>query len=106
MSWINENFPKFTPKLGRYSNGRIAVEYEMLSEDEPFKSMGVKESACVATLNLPNEDLEDDEVIIKDYSENEGIYGCMLRAGHIGPELRRVRSGWITAPVCKLLLKP
>ena len=104
MSWIHENFPKFKPKVMHYLNGRASVQYEMLSEDEPFKSMGVIEVACIATLNLPEEDLEPDEVIIKDYSENEGIYDCMLKAGHIGPALRYVNSGFIKAPVCKLLL--
>jgi DNA helicase HerA-like ATPase len=50
------------------------------------------------------EKLDKYEVIIKDYSENEGLYECMLKTGHIGPELRRVYSGFISAPVCKLLL--
>lgn len=104
MSWIHDNFSKFVPKIRHYSNGRLAVEYEMFAEDEPFKSMGMMEPACIATLNLPDEDLEADEVIIKDYSENQGIYDCMLKAGHIGSASRYVRSGFITAPVCKLLL--
>lgn len=104
MSWIHDNFPKFVPKIGRYNNGRIALQYEMLSEDEPWKSQGYMEPACTATINLPDEDLEADEVIIKDYSENQGLYDCMFRAGHVGPIIRHVKSGFIQAPVCKLLL--
>lgn len=106
MSWIKENFHKFVPKLNKYSNGRTAIQYEMLVEKEPYKSRGWMEPACTATVNLPDEDLEADEVIIKSYSENQGLYEEMLKAGHIGPELRRVRCGHMTAPVCKLLLKP
>jgi hypothetical protein len=104
MSWIHDNFHKFVPKIRHYSNGRPAVEYLMLSDEPELAEMGYMESACVATLNLPDEDLEADEVIIKDYSENQGIYDCMLKAGHIGPASRYVKSGFITAPVCKLLL--
>lgn len=98
MSYITENFHKWTPAVHTYSNGRKAVEYT--TEED-----GYPESACIATINLPDEDIEADEVIIKDYSENEGIYEMMLKAGHIGPEIRTVYSGFISAPVCKLLLK-
>lgn len=102
MSYITENFHKFLPpEIGRYSNNRIAISYSII-EDE---AMG-PEPALTATINLPDVPLAADEVIIKDYSENEGIYRCMLKAGVIGPELRRVSSGWITAPVCKLLINP
>ena len=104
MNYIQENFAKFVPEISRYNNGRVAVQYNILADEEPWKSMGMMEPACMATINLPHEHLEEDEVIIKDYSENQGLYDCMLAAGHIGPELRRVSSGFITAPVCKLLL--
>jgi len=80
------------------------ITYEMLSDDPELAEMGYMETACIATINLPDEDLEADEVIIKDYSENEGIYDCMLEAGHIAPASRYVKSGFITAPVSKLLL--
>lgn len=101
MSWITENFKHFLPpEIGTYRNGRIAIEYAMIDPNE-----GHPEPACTATINLPDEHLAQDEVIIKDYSENEGLYQCMLEAGVIGPELRRVSSGFITAPVCKLLYK-
>jgi len=98
MNYIQENFNKFVPVVHRYgNNGRLAVSYTIDKEYGP-------ETACTATINLPDELLAFDEVIIKDYSENEGLYLCMLNAGHIGPELRRVSSGFIIAPVCKLLL--
>jgi len=99
MNYIQENFHKWTPTVHRYNNKRLAVVY-ISTEDEQFGP----ESECVATINIPEEQIEADEVIVKDYSENEGIYEEMLKAGHIGPELRRVSSGFISAPVCKLLL--
>jgi len=99
MSYISENFHKFIPKIGKYNNGRIALEYLIIDED-----MQMLVRACIATINLPDEDLETDEVIIKNYSECEGLYDCMLAANHIGPASRYVKSGFITAPVSKLLL--
>jgi len=101
MSYISENFHKFVPKFGKYSNGRIALEYLIIDEN-----MQMLVPACTATINLPHIDLADDEVIIKDYSENEGLYEAMLAFGHISPMIREEGSGFITAPVVKLLLTP
>lgn len=45
----------------------------------------------------------DDEVIIKGWSENEGMPEALQAAGIIGPELRRVPTGRVEATVHKLL---
>jgi len=37
-----------------------------------------KETLHIATVNLPDVDLEPDEIAIKNYSENEGIYECLV----------------------------
>lgn len=50
-------------ELVPYSNGRTAIALFTL-EQEPF---------MVASVNVPSVHLEEDEVIIKDYSENEGV---------------------------------
>lgn len=52
-----------TIQLGTYGNGRVAIELYTL-EQEPF---------MIASVNVPSVHLEEDEVIIKDYSENEGV---------------------------------
>ena len=96
-NYITENFHKWRPEVHQYPNGRLAVEY--ITEED-----GYPESACIATINLPEEDIPYGYVIVKDYSENQGIYECMLDTGHIGPEENRAYSGFISAPVCKLLL--
>jgi len=61
--------------------------------------------AC-ATVNLPMVPLEPDEVIIKDYSENEGVLDALVTAGYISMPLRYIQSGFVAMPVCKLLVKP
>lgn len=48
------------------NNNRTAIE---LVEDTP----PYFESVAIATLNLPNEPMHEEEVAIKDYSENEGM---------------------------------
>jgi hypothetical protein len=57
--------------------------------------------AC-ATINIPEEDLANDQVIIKDYSENEGMLGTLICSKIITVPWRRTTGG--NHPVCKLLL--
>jgi hypothetical protein len=79
--------------INHYSNGRKALV--LISDDEVV---------AYATVNLPNDPINDDEVIIKDYSENEGMYDALLEAKIIGPALRYIRTGFVSCPVCKLLI--
>lgn len=60
------------------------------------------EPVAVATINIPDEDINKDEVIIKDYSENEGILSTLISAKIISVPVRFTRAG--RYPICKLLL--
>ena len=77
------------------NNGRIAIE--LIDPDDG-------EIIAVATINIPEIELQENEVIIKDYSENEGMYLTLLMAGIIGPAKYYVENGFVTCPVCDCLL--
>lgn len=83
--------------FGKYSNDRIG--FELLDEED---------AGCVAiaTINMPEVNVKSDEVIIKDYSENDGMLDILVEAGVVSEPLRFVASGFISAPVCKLLVTP
>lgn len=98
MNYIEQNFHKWTPVIQKYSNGRIAIEYI-----DPDDEMG--ECQCIATVNMPDIELKEDEVCIKTYSENEGLYECMVQAGHIAQSDMWIENGYVEIPICKLLLK-
>jgi hypothetical protein len=78
----------------QYGNGRTALVLEDSYDGEPI---------ATCTINLPDEDLADNEVIIKDYSENQGMLDTLISAGIISHPKRHVQSGYIVAPVCDLL---
>lgn len=61
-------------------------------------------AVAIATTNVIDIHLEDDEVCIKDYSENEGILGALLSAGVVLVPHRFVPSGFVIIPVCRLNL--
>lgn len=59
------------------------------------------------TVNMPNHDIAKDEIVVKNYSENEGILSELIRLKIIAqPPVRRIRSGYVDLEVCKLLIDP
>lgn len=100
MSYITDNFKYFLePEVNTYYNGRLAISYSVQTSEDDYP-----EPACKATVNLPEVQLEPDEVLIKSYAENEGMYEAMLTAGHIGPEIRKVSTGYVQVSLCKCLI--
>ena len=62
------------------------------------------ESFMDITVNI-DEKLKEDEVSIKNYSENEGILSVLVSAGIVSKPIRIVESGWVKIQICKLLKK-
>ena len=81
----------------RYQNGRVMMRLYCVDDGEPL---------ATCTVNIPEYPLEEGEVIIKDYSENEGMFNVLEDAGIVKRTGKMVSSGFITCPVCKLLVAP
>ena len=81
----------------QYGNGRLAIILVDAEDSSPI---------ATATVNLPDEDMTDDEVAIKDYSENEGMLAALLDSGLISKPVRLAFSGFVTVPICKFLGEP
>lgn len=77
-----------------YENQRIAIQFTD-TEDGSIITM--------ATVNLPDVKIEENEITIKDYSENEGILDEMINQGIISKPLRHENTGYVRIPICKLL---
>lgn len=82
---------KFNCVYATYAAGGIALE--LFEDGEPYMTA----STCI-----PN--LEDEEIAIKDYSENEGILDILMEQGVITPPHRFQSSGYVIVPICKLQL--
>ena len=92
---IEVNGAPVSVRYPRFSNGRFSIN--LVSQD------GSPYMRCVA--NIPEVELEDDEVIIRGY-ECEGIMGALQEAHIIGPIVKFVVGGHVAMPVCKLLEAP
>lgn len=79
------------------TNGRVALV--IVDESE-----GYRETVSIATVNIPDEPLEPDEVFIKDWSENEGVLNDLIEMGVISESISSVQTGFCVAYKCKLLI--
>lgn len=77
-----------------YGNGRHALRLYDEEDGHPYMTVSI---------NMPIEDLEDDEVIIKNYSENEGILDTLIEAGVVSEPVKYIQAGFTSVPVVKLL---
>ena len=84
-------------EFGKYSNGRPAIELIEAETGEPV---------LMATVNIPDADLKGREIVIKNYSENEGVLQFLLQHSIIGPVKREIGIGFVSCPVVDLLQYP
>ncbi len=67
-----------------------------------LRLIDIEDGMPVATATVNLDGLDSDEIAIKDYSENEGVYNALLNANIITPKHRELSTGYVTVPVCKL----
>lgn len=82
-------------KVSYATNGRTALQLLDIADGSRI---------ATATVNIPEVELDDDEVIIKDYSENKGILEALIQAEIIEKPIRELKLGFVTVYVCKLLI--
>lgn len=78
----------------QYGNGRPAIQ---LVDEETH------EPVCTATVNLPDQPADPDEVYLKVWGGNEGVVEVLVAAGIIAPPHDKVRTGFVEAPKARLL---
>lgn len=86
---------KVTIHKRNYSNGRSALQLFNASDGTPYTT---------ATVNLPDVLLQPGEVLIKDYSENEGMLDFLTHNCIVYPTSRGVQSENMWFPLC--ILRP
>ncbi len=85
----------------KYHNGRTAIQLVASENDEDVCE---GEPIATATVNIPSASLASDEVLIKNYSENEGLLEILTKANIVKPTGRFIDSGFVSIPVCQLLI--
>jgi hypothetical protein len=82
--------------LTKYAaNGATAILLRDAETDEPL---------AVATVNVPPHSTAT-HVLVKSYSENEGMEQALIAAGVVGPRLELIPAGYTTVTKHELLMK-
>lgn len=81
-------------QLGEYTNSQTALELTSTIDGSPV---------LTATISVPDFNLKKNEIIIKDYSENEGMLNFLVENNIVRPLGRHVETGLITASIVELL---
>lgn len=69
-----------------------------------LKDIHTGEPVAVATVNIPEIPLAPGEVVVKDYSENEGMLDTLVAAGVVSAPSRAVQLRYVTVYVCMCLI--
>ena len=81
--------------IDEYAHGGLAVQLMDVSDGEPYTTVSV----CVRGVRLAN-----NEFIFKTYSENEGLFESMLKAGIVEETGRSVELAFgDPQPICRLI---
>ena len=80
--------------VATYHNGRPAIQLVTISDGEPFGTL---------TCNIPEYNLEENEILVKTWSENEEMAKCCLQSGFFKDTGKRVPTGFMEAQVWKIL---
>ena len=85
-----ESYQVYVTKA-EYKNGGTAIQLTDAEDGFPF-----------ATATIWVEGLAENEVAIKNYSENTGMLAFLVENEIVEPPHREINNGFIIIPVCKL----
>lgn len=81
-------------QLGKYRNGQTSVQLIDAEDGQPV---------ATASIAMPELSLEDNQIVVKDYSENEGMLDFLLENSIIEMCSEYVETGYHVSSVVKLL---
>lgn len=82
-------------KIGKYAeNRRKSIRLIDSITGEPV---------ATASVNIPHVELKENEVAIKNYSENEGVLEALIKAGVVKEPGWFLTSGLVELPICEII---
>jgi len=88
-----------------FNNEELEVVFEKYADNDRTAIQLVNEDGMLyatATVNLPDIELEEDVVAIKNYSENKGMLKALMEAEIIDGIVGQVPQGYVLIPLCRL----
>lgn len=79
--------------FAKFTNGQTAISFIDVEDGMAF---------CKATVSIP-ETLSENEVAVKNWSENEGVLDTLVNNNIVKKPHRYVSSGHVSIPICELI---
>ena len=88
----------------KFNNSLCDVEFHHYPHNNQTAILLTENGLPVAKATIcVDVEIGPDEVVIKDYSENEGMLEALVNAGIVTQTNKIVQSGFVNAPVAKLI---
>ena len=93
-------------KKEEYQNGKTALVIIIGNGNDALEEMGMQpgDEYTVVTVNLPNVELQDNEICVKNYTENEGLFEQLIEQKILRDTGRKVKTGFVSIPIAELLI--
>jgi hypothetical protein len=78
--------------ITQYGSSRIAILLQE-QDGEPFGTL---------TVNLPDEEIEDGEIIVKTWSGNEPLADAAMKSGLFSDTGKRLKTGFVEAQIWRI----
>lgn len=91
----------------QYCNEEVTFKWSKYpSGQHALQLFGIHGPEMTVTVNVPDKEIAKDEIVVKDYSENYGIYSELVRLDVIESGFTVIPSGYIDLLLCKLKINP
>lgn len=77
----------------KHPNGQTRIDLIDVEDGCPF---------ATATVSVEGSFFEEDEVFVKNYSENVGVLTFLVTNNIVHPPHRQISGGYVNIPVCRL----
>ena len=77
----------------KHPNGQVRIDLVDTTDGCPY---------ATATVSIQDAFYEQDEVFVKNYSENIGVLDFLIENNIVHKPHRTIGSGYVTIPVCRL----
>lgn len=92
-----------TVEFGEYRNGQISISLFDAETGEPAaKATSCMEGIVNIDWKSKNSHFKG-KTAIKDYSENEGMFGALIKAGIIEPTGETIETDYVTFPIVRVI---
>ena len=88
----------------KYGEYQVELDWDTITKVMKLIDSEDRSPVMVVTTNVPGTPLKEDEILVKNWSENEGILEELQRLGVVGEVLAEIPTGYVVAHKVRVLI--